>query len=238
QFWIPAGATSIVTANPVNDNNWHYVVLAYNNVTQSQTLYLDGNPVGSLNGAVAAGGFNYQYVGAGFLGGGWPDETWYNQSPAHASYFGGTISDVAYYRNALSQGTVTAQYEASKTSNSLITNGGATPVETVNVTDPGGKTITYAYDPAMGNRLLSRTDGLGQTTRFGYDTGGFLNTVTDPNGNVVTTGHDPRGNLVSRVTCQNQATNACSTSYYTYFPDDMNANPPADPRHDVVLTMR
>jgi YD repeat-containing protein len=120
----------------------------------------------------------------------------------------------------------------------LITNGGATPVETVNVTDPGGKTVTYAYDPGMGNRLLSRTDGLGGTTRYGYDSGGFLNTVTDPNGVVTTTGHDVRGNTVSRTTCQNQATNACSTIYYTYFPDDSTTNPAADPRNDVVLTMR
>src|SRR5262249_34270589 len=56
-----------------------------------------------------------------------------------AAYYIGTISEVAYYRNALSQQTVTAQYQASKTANTLITDGGATPVETVNVTDPGGK---------------------------------------------------------------------------------------------------
>jgi hypothetical protein len=72
----------------------------------------------------------------------------------------------------------------------------------------------------------------------GYDSGGFLNTVTDPNGVVTTTGHDVRGNVVSRTTCQNQATNTCSTTYYTYFPDGSSPNPPANPSNDVVLTMR
>ena len=99
-----------------------------------------------------------------------------------------------------------------------------------------GFNFTYAYDPMMGGRLLSRTDGLGDTTRYGYDTSGFLNTVTDPNGNIVTTGHDVRGNLVSRTTCQNQATNACSTNYYTYYPDDTSTTLTPDARNDVVLT--
>ena len=238
-FFASSGATEINSSNAVNDGNWHYLVLSYSNAgSGSQTLYLDGTAAGSTTGAVNASGFLYDYVGAGFLGGAWPDETWYGQSTGHAAYFGGTISDVAYYRNALTLQAVQAQYQASQTSNSLITNGGATPVESVNLTDPTGKTLTYSYDPVMGGRLLSRTDGLGYTTRFGYDTGGFLNTTTDPNGNVVTTGHDVRGNQVSRTTCQNQATNACSTSYSTYYPDDTSTTPTADARNDVPLTAR
>jgi large repetitive protein len=83
---------------------------------------------------------------------------------------------------------------------------------------PGNKTTTYTFDPQNGGRPLSMTDGLGNKTTYGYDTSGFLHTVTDPNGDVTTTGHDVRGNMVSQTTCQNQATQACSTTYYTYFP--------------------
>jgi large repetitive protein len=238
EFWAPSGVTPIATSSPVNDNKWHNVVLAYSNAgTGTQALYLDGNQVGLVTGTVAAGGFPYGYVGAGFLGGAWPDEPYPNQ-PGRASYFAGTISDVAYYRYQITQAMAETQYAASRTANSLITNGGATPVETVNVTDPGNKTISYAYDPAMGNRMLSRTDGLGNTTRYGYDSGGFLNTMTDANGVVTTTGHDVRGNTVSRTTCQNQATNSCSTTYYAYYPDDSTPTPTPDPRNDAVLTMR
>ncbi|OLB80190.1 MAG: hypothetical protein AUI14_07565 [Actinobacteria bacterium 13_2_20CM_2_71_6] len=211
------------------------MALTYDNASGVQTLYLDGSQLGQITAAVTANTWAYDYVGAGFLGGAWTDQAWPGQGP-HAAYCGCTISDVAFYRGALDSGSVRSQYQASKTSNSLITNGGATPVEKVNVTDPGGKTITYAYDATMGNRLLSRTDGLGNTTQYGYDISGFLNTTTDPDGNVVTTGHDPRGNLVSRTTCQNQATHACSTTYHTYYPNDTATTPSADPRNDVMLS--
>jgi RHS repeat-associated protein len=96
--------------------------------------------------------------------------------------------------------------------------------------------LTYAFDPLNGGRPLSTIDALGQKTGYGYDTQGFLHTVTDPNGNVTTTGHDLRGNMVSKTTCQNQATMACSTTYYTYYPDDTNATPPADQRNDLLVT--
>ena len=71
--------------------------------------------------------------------------------------------------------------------------------------------------------MLSQTDGLGDTTSYGYDTAGFQNQVTDPNGDVTDTGHDVRGNVVSTTTCQNQAAGKCSTSYYSYSPDDTTA---------------
>src|SRR5262249_52698465 len=148
------------------------------------------------------------------------------------NHFNGTLAETAFYRNALPAAAVSAQYAASKSSTGL------TPVQNVTVTDPGGKSLRYAYDAMVGNRLIAYTDGLANTTRYGYDTGGFLNTVTDPNGNVTTTGHDVRGNLVSKTACQNLATNACSTTYYTYFPDDTSTSPTPDPRNDVQLTSR
>ena len=63
--------------------------------------------------------------------------------------------------------------------------------------------ITHVYDVGTG-RELAETDTLGGQTKYGYDEGGFLRTVTDPNGNVTTTEHDVRGNTVSSTTCQNR----------------------------------
>src|SRR5205814_243791 len=143
----------------------------------------------------------------------------------------------AVYNSQLSAQQVSQQWAAYHSSS------GVAPTTTVAVTDPGGKQITERYDALNGNRLIAHTDGHtdrpGNTTRYGYDTSGFLNTVTDANGNVTTTGHDVRGNLVSQTTCQNQAASLCSTAYYTYFPDDTTAVlTTADPRNDLPLTMR
>jgi RHS repeat-associated protein len=51
------------------------------------------------------------------------------------------------------------------------------------VTDPGGKAITYGY---TGGQLTSVTDLAGDVTRYGYDTSNRLTTVTDPAGNIST----------------------------------------------------
>lgn len=116
---------------------------------------------------------------------------------------------------------------------------GLLPVETVRVTSPTNATLTYQYDVANNNRQLTETDGLGHKTSFGYDTGGFEHTVVNPNGAMTVTGHDVRGNVVSSATCQNQASNACSTQYYSYYPDDTTAQlTTADPRNDLLLTGR
>src|SRR5207237_348414 len=47
-----------------------------------------------------------------------------------------------------------------------------------------------------------------------------------------------RGNVVSSTTCQNLASNACSTTYLTYYPDDTSSTLTPDPRNDLVLTVR
>jgi YD repeat-containing protein len=218
-------APGIASPGPVNDGKWHLVVLA--SVGSNQTLYLDGASLGTL--------FNqvnnldpFEFIGAGlFNNNGWPAApsgyTW--------NFFNGSISDVAFYRGALSPAQVTAQWSAYRSAT------GPTPVTTVRVTDPGGKTLSYSYDPLADNRIVSQTDALGGTTTYSYDTAGFLHTVADPNGSITTTGHDPRGNTVSQTTCQAQP-NTCSTAYYTYFPDDTSATLTPDPRNDLMLTAR
>jgi RHS repeat-associated protein len=218
---------SMASSSRVDDGKWHHAVLTTTGT--GQVLYLDGSQVDSTTGTVTLNPGNqpYAYLGAGYTG------THWGGLPANTTaYFNGTIDDAASYRSALSGADVARHYAAYKSSS------GVAPVSTVTVTDPGNKTITYAYDALNGNRPISQTDALGNKTVYGYDTSGFENTATDPNGVVTTTGHDVRGNVVSHVTCQNQAANSCSTVYYTYYPDDTSTTLTPDARNDLLLTTR
>lgn len=222
-------AEVITSASAVNDGRWHFVALSAS--TSSQTLYLDGNVVGTDAGnLVNSGATAYAYLGAGYLGGTWPDESHFSStsSTGYASYFTGSMAEFAAFRSQLSAGQVAAQYTAAQNSQGL------TPVQTVQVTDPGGKTLSWQYDPGNGDRLIAQTDGDGDTTRYGYNAGGFLATTTDPDGDVTSYGYDVRGNMVSKSQCQNQAAGTCSTSYYTYYPDDTTASPAASPLNDMM----
>ncbi len=216
----------ITSGKLVNDGNWHHVVLA--SVGTNQTLYLDGASQGTIFGTISNVD-PLNMVGAGvFNNNGWPAAP----SGNAWNYFNGSIAEVSLYRGALSVDQVAGLGRAYKSS------GGPAPVALVRVTDPGGKTLAYAYDPQNGNRMVSYTDGLGNTTYHGYDTGGFLRTVTDPNGTMTTTEHDVRGNTVSQTTCQNTNANKCSTVYYTYYPDATTRVLTPDPRNDLLLTSR
>jgi YD repeat-containing protein len=66
----------------------------------------------------------------------------------------------------------------------------------VRSTDPAGAVTTY--DPTRSSRLVSTTSPSGGTQVFGYDTGGFLNRVTDANGHATTLVNDSRGSILSR----------------------------------------
>ncbi|WP_149259133.1 LamG-like jellyroll fold domain-containing protein [Actinomadura sp. K4S16] len=226
KFWDTDGTTEVLASGQkVNDGVWHHVALAAG--TNAQTLYLDGVAQGSLSAPLATTGVNYVYVGAGISGGHWPSH------PVDTTgYFTGSIADFAFYHSQLSGEDVVRHYAAGRNSRGLA------PTTTFNLTDPGGKTLVYQYDPAYGNRAISQTDEYGHRTTFGYDSGGYLHTVTDPNGNVKTTGHDVRGNPVSETTCQDQAAHKCSTTYTTYLPDDTSTQLTPDPKNDLVATIR
>ena len=115
---------------------------------------------------------------------------------------------------------------------------GLTPVEAVTVTDPGNRTLTDRYDPLNSGRILSHTDGLGDTTSYGYDSAGFQSQVIDPNGDFTDTGFDIRGNAVSTTVCQNQAAMKCATSYSSYQPNDTSATETPSPTNDTVQYYR
>jgi large repetitive protein len=233
-FWTTAGvAGQITTAASVADGKWHQVTLSAS--TASQTLYLDGVAVGTKSNALSSISAPYTYLGAGK----WVN--WPGGSGA-VGYFPGTLAEAAFFSSALSAADVAAQFAASKaalpqvltTVDTTITTI-AMPLQSVTVTDPGSKTISYAYDLVNGNRMVSQTDANGKTTRYGYDTGGFSNLEYDEIGHWTQTIQDTRGNTIQQISCQDQDQNKCSSVYYEYY---LNASNPVDPRNDQIVSTR
>ncbi|WP_433346316.1 LamG-like jellyroll fold domain-containing protein [Micromonospora sp. CA-111912] len=105
----PAGAMS--SPGTVTDGQWHHVVLAGNG--GSQQLFLDGTQVGSLTGAINLSSLdaNNAYLGAGFLGGTWPNQP---HSTPTATFFTGSIADVAYHNRGLTSTDVAAMHTSGR----------------------------------------------------------------------------------------------------------------------------
>ncbi|WP_163505155.1 LamG-like jellyroll fold domain-containing protein [Fodinicola acaciae] len=226
KFWDTNHTSGgMVSPTRVNDGLWHHAALAA--AANGQVLYLDGQKIGATTAALVASPSNFVYVGAGASGFTWP-----NHPTNTLGWFPGSISDVAFYRTQVSSQEISNHYSAGRHS------GGPSPVQTVTVTDPGGRPQISQYDIANGMRLIAESDGTGRTTTYGYDTGGFAHTITDPNGNVTILGHDVRGNEVSHTTCQNQAAQVCSTTYTTHLPDNTSSKLTPSPTNDLQATVR
>ncbi|MET8629108.1 LamG-like jellyroll fold domain-containing protein [Kitasatospora sp. NPDC004669] len=214
------GATNgpITSAAAVTDGSWHQAVISAAQGTQS--LYLDGTLVGTASGAANHLDMDRVTLGGGYLGN-WPagNGGW--------SWLTGQIDEVAVYQHPLTAERVAAHYQARSASS-------ATELASrVTLTDPVGNTTTDIHDATRGNRLISRTDEAGNTTSYTYDTGGFVHTVTDPNGHSTVSGQDARGNTVSLTTCRD--VNSCWTSYTSYY---YNPADPRDPRNDKPTETR
>jgi len=94
-FQWSVGSLSATQCNTTVDNGlWHHATLAANGDTQSLTL--DNLAPQTLTGEVSLG-TSLLYVGAGLLGGSWPDETYENKdgSQGYVTYFSGEMADVA-----------------------------------------------------------------------------------------------------------------------------------------------
>ncbi|WP_034594505.1 LamG domain-containing protein, partial [Hamadaea tsunoensis] len=209
-FWTGATANVITSAASVADGKWHHAVLSAG--TGTQTLYLDGDPAGTLAKALVATGATYAYLGAGKWSGGWP-----SHGTPTAGYFPGSIGEFAFYKTQLSASQVSDAFTASKSA--TATSAGAALAKKVVVTDPGNATTTYLFDVDNGNRQVAEIwsdGGAERQTTYGYKDG-YLRTTTDPNGNVTTNEYDARGNTVSEQSCQDRSAGKCSTIYYSYY---------------------
>jgi RHS repeat-associated protein len=157
EYWYASGVAPIVTSAAVNDGKWHQAVLSAAGGTQ--TLYLDGSVAGSKSGAITAGrGVNTgsqvnDYIGNGYIGGGWPDEARYSLSSnkGYAAPFSGSIADVAFYARPLVQSDVTGLHQAGTTAAALLTS----------IIRPSGNTYaSVGYDPVTARvTTVTNSDG-------------------------------------------------------------------------------
>jgi YD repeat-containing protein len=151
EFWYSGGVDPMSTSGTVTDGKWHLITLTASGDTQ--TLYLDGVAQGTLSGAVDVSKQDDDYVGGGWLGGEWPDESNYETdgNVGYSTYFNGDISDAAFWTRPLTATEVSAQYSSGTTKADLLTE----------VTRPSGSVYSQAsYDPLTG-RATSVTDSNG-----------------------------------------------------------------------------
>ncbi|MEO3797911.1 LamG domain-containing protein [Nonomuraea sp. B10E15] len=177
-----SGFTPITSAAPVNDGQWHHVVLTV--AGEQQKLYLDGELAGELTGTTVA-----NYRARAFVGSGYRANSWSNipggPTASGAFAFNGTIDEFAVYGKPLSEATIQAHWAArAKVSNKLT-----------QVTLPSGRIwAKNTYDTAT-DRLLTHTDRHAGTWKIGkpeVDWVEKVNTVEviDPRDGKQTYGYD------------------------------------------------
>ncbi|MEV0754584.1 LamG-like jellyroll fold domain-containing protein [Streptosporangium sp. NPDC050280] len=254
-------AAPITSAGVVNDGQWHHAVLSVSGPTDR--LYLDGQLVGSLTGSGGIDWREQARFGKGMLSWRWPatSESFRGQLDEVALYDKPlTAQEISRHHAARAETphkltTITLPsgrawaantYDAAtdRITTHVDQHGGTwkigAPVyapepgtSTITVTDPNNNTLGYVHDAWRGYRLVSRTDQLGKITRYGYDTGGFLTKVTDPNGVVIEQVNDARGNVTATKTCK--AAGNCQTTHQALYRNSANE---FDPRNDRPVTYR
>lgn len=101
-FWHGSSGDQIVSAGTYNDNQWHFVVDTYSNGTES--LYVDGQPVGSQQVAEDSYSSAYAYfAGTGYT------SLWPNSNGSW-SYFNGTLDEIRVSNVARSAGWIATAY--------------------------------------------------------------------------------------------------------------------------------
>ncbi|MEU7905922.1 LamG-like jellyroll fold domain-containing protein [Actinoplanes sp. NPDC049118] len=113
QTWSGSVHSPMTAAGAVTDGQWHHVVLSA--AGDRQTLYLDGVQKATQVGVkIADIQPRYQYLGAGFLGGGWPsqDNAVSHKNTGSPDFFAGSMSDVAVFDSPLTADRVTELYAA------------------------------------------------------------------------------------------------------------------------------
>ncbi|MFF1372694.1 LamG-like jellyroll fold domain-containing protein [Streptomyces virginiae] len=220
QYLTPGITPTNTSPGTVTDNQWHHAVLTAQGSTQ--TLYLDGTQVAQATNVPVDHETNkHTYIGAGYTKG-WP------ASPGDGiTYFTGQLDEVAVYPRPLTGEQIAKHYNARTIAS------GSSLTSTVTVTNPMGAKTTSTYDAVRGQRRTASTDAEGGVTTYAYDTGGFLHTVTDPNGHATVTGHDEHGNTVSTTTCRDA--DSCWTTFAEYH---HNAADPLDPRNGRRTAVR
>jgi RHS repeat-associated protein len=148
---------AMASPGPVTDDRWHHAVLAGHG--SRQQLYLDGQQIGDLSGAIVVhtADIQHSYVGAGYLGGTWPGHT----LPAPtATYFTGSIADVAFYNRGLTAENTTALYDSGRTGTAAMSK---------HTSNAGRVQAEVDYD-AVSGRVSEVTDETGGVWKIGAPT--------------------------------------------------------------------
>ncbi|WP_309235755.1 LamG-like jellyroll fold domain-containing protein [Streptomyces sp. TRM64462] len=96
--------TTIASTRVVTDNEWHHVMLS--GYSGGQFLYLDGEFIGSLSGAIKPIPLSHAYLGGGYVTTPWDGQL------AGTKYFAGQIDEAALYTTALGHGSAAQNYRA------------------------------------------------------------------------------------------------------------------------------
>ena len=147
-FWDGNASDVMSSPSAVTNGAWHNAVLV--DIANAQWLYLDGQQVGTLSKGFASHLQINNFVGAGFLGGGWPDEQYYapGNNTGYASVFTGDISDAAVWSRQVTPAEVAALYADGTHSSALLTKA---------VRPTGSVAAQVTYDP-LTSRVTSDTD--------------------------------------------------------------------------------
>ncbi|WP_433517715.1 polymorphic toxin-type HINT domain-containing protein [Nonomuraea sp. CA-143628] len=243
-------STPIVTSASVKDGLWHHAVFTVGGTVQ--TLYVDGQPAGTVTERLAGFSDNEGLdIGGGIAA--TVDDTAVYDRPLSAvevarHYAARVAAPHELTKITLPSGRVWAANTYDSSTERIKTHtdqhGGtwqlAEPTldrtagtSTIVVTDPKNEKLTAVHDVWRGNRLISTTDQLGKKTRYDYDTGGFLSEMTDANNNTTTWYNDKRGNTISTGTCHTDS--SCQTAYTEFY---FNKNDQFDARNDRVSKVR
>ena len=213
--WMYQGGSAPWTSNTTIDTNWHHLALVY--TTNTQTAFLDGSQVATMNGTLIPGASNIIQIGNGHA----------NAIPgislAGNQPFSGVIDEVRFYNAVLSP----AEINAIRRSPFLITNQpqnqsiclGGTASLSLNAQTIVGNTLTYQWtfngSPLSNGGSISgaNTNNL-QIANVQASNAGTYNCIVSPGCNEVTSSSVTisvgTGNV--NITQQPLSTSVCQNS--------------------------
>ncbi|RVX42809.1 intein/RHS repeat-associated protein [Nonomuraea polychroma] len=171
---LDAVTTPVTSTGAVNDGQWHHVALTV--AGQDQTLYLDGQQVGTMTGTVTSWR-TYATLGNGVTD---PAKSPAVPAAVQAFPFQGQLDEVALYGKPLTAAEVAGHYAART----------GAPHKLTKTTLPSGRVWTVNTYDAKTDRIATHVDSDAGTWKIGdigieQQSGEAQVTVTDPDNNTL-----------------------------------------------------
>ncbi|GAA2603429.1 LamG-like jellyroll fold domain-containing protein [Actinomadura fulvescens] len=152
QFWSGGAIAPITSATRVNDGTWHHAVLSA--MGSTQTLYLDGQPVGTLTGQTPNHHtLTHNQIGAAYAS---TPGSWTGWGTSSRRFYRGAIDEVAVYQHPLGPDQVSAHYREATQATDQMTK----------VTLPSGKIAAEVEYDTVWDRVSEYTDNNGGTWKI------------------------------------------------------------------------